>query len=180
MKRSRYKYVPLAVVVTAIALVQTLLFAFALRGAKTASDTSAPVSAQAPSEDDTTERDQLTERDQFIQEWAGRIDAYNAGYPLEGYGATFAAAAYDYAADPRLSPAIARVESGSGTSCLYSCNAWGWGTHGWSDWETAIYAHVSGMASSYGTEFSWNMAQALCPENTDEWYAQVSSCLEQI
>ena len=52
-----------------------------------------------------------TDRDTFIAEWAPRIDAYMAGYPLAGYGSVFAAAAWDYGVDPRFSPAISWVES---------------------------------------------------------------------
>ena len=43
-------------------------------------------------------------REEFIAEWTGRIDAYLAGSPLAGYGATFAAAAWDYGVDPRCRP----------------------------------------------------------------------------
>lgn len=121
-----------------------------------------------------------SERDAYIALWAERIDAFNAGYPLEGYGATFAAAAYDNGVDPRYSPAIARVESGSGLNCTYSCNAWGWGSSSWGDWDTAIYAHVAGLAQGYGHTISYAAAQSYNELNPDEWYAQVESCMYQI
>lgn len=118
--------------------------------------------------------------DNETAEWAQRIDAFNAGYPLEGYGYAFAAAAQEYGVDPRLSPAIARAESGSGQVCSYPHNAWGWGTMSWSDWETAIYAHVSGLASGYGSELTYDMAQKYCPDGADEWYATIASVIDQI
>ncbi len=120
------------------------------------------------------------ERDAYIATWAERIDAFNAGYPLEGYGETFAAAAYEYGVDPRYSPAIARVESGSGLNCTYSCNAWGWGSSSWGDWDTAIYAHVAGLAQGYGHTISYEAALSYNELNPDEWYAQVESCMYQI
>lgn len=46
----------------------------------------------------------------FVAEWAPRIDAYLAGSPLEGQGATFANAAWKYGVDPRFSPAISNTE----------------------------------------------------------------------
>ena len=49
--------------------------------------------------------------DSTVDSWAARIDAYLAGSPLAGYGSTFAAAAWDYGIDPRLSPAISAVET---------------------------------------------------------------------
>ena len=121
-----------------------------------------------------------SEKDEYVAAWAERIDAFNAGYPLEGYGATFAEAAYDQGVDPRLSPAIARVESGSGQNCMYEHNAWGWGNQSWPDWETAINEHVSGFAAGYGSTLSWDVAATYAPEETEEWYNQVASCMEQI
>ena len=121
-----------------------------------------------------------TEREQFIANWAERIDAYNAGFPLEGYGATFAAAAYDHGVDPRYSPAIARVESGSGSNCFRFCNAWGWGSSSWPDWDTAIYAHVQGLAEGYGYTLSYKAALKYNSSNPDEWYGLVRNCMDQI
>lgn len=129
---------------------------------------------------ENTEEETVDERTEFVNEWAPRIDAFNAGYPLDGYGQTFAEAAYDNGVDPRLSPAIARVESGSGNHCTYDHNAWGWGSYSWPDWESAINGHIQGMASGYGYTLSEAMAQSYAPEESDEWYGKVESCLEQI
>lgn len=135
---------------------------------------------QEAEQNDEQETQQDDQRNAFVSTWAARIDAFNAGYPLEGYGATFAEAAYDYGIDPRFSPAIARVESGSGANCTYACNAWGWGSSSWGDWGTAIYAHVAGLAANYGTTLSYGIAQTYNEENPDEWYAQVEQCMYQI
>ena len=67
--------------------------------------------------------DWSSERDAFVAQWAGRIDAYLAGSPMAGQGATFAAAAWDYGVDPRFSPAIAFVESTLGAYCFLPYNA---------------------------------------------------------
>lgn len=122
----------------------------------------------------------VSERDLYIATWGERIDAYNAGYPLAGYGQTFAAAAYDYGVDPRFSPAIARVESGSGQVCAYSCNAWGWGSTSWPDWETAIYGHVGALAANYGPTLSYSIAAKYNELDPDGWYAQVEQGMYQI
>ena len=119
-------------------------------------------------------------REEFVNTWAERIDTYNAGYPLEGYGATFAAAAYDYGIDPRIAPAIARVESGSGSNCFRSHNAWGWGRVSWADWETAIWAFEQGFSEKYGAEMTYEVAQVYNQANVDEWYARVTSCMDEI
>ena len=120
------------------------------------------------------------ERDLFISTWAERIDAFNEGYPLEGYGEVFAAAAYDYGVDPRYSPAIARLESESGLNCFLPCNAWGWGDASWSDWGTAIYAHVQGLSEEYSPTLTYEDAQKYNPANTDEWYGLVDGYMTQI
>ena len=119
-------------------------------------------------------------REQYISTWAARIDAFNAGWPLAGYGRVFAAAAYDYGVDPRWSPAIARMESSSGLYCFASHNAWGWGDVDWPDWETAINSHVHGLAAGYGYTLTWEAAQTYCPPNASYWYSAVSSCMYQI
>ena len=135
--------------------------------------------SEAPTEEEATDQTD-SERDEYIATWGERIDAFNAGYPLEGYGSVFAEAAYDNGVDPRFSPAIARVESGSGQNCFYAHNAWGWGNQGWGDWGSAIYAHVSGLAAGYGSTLTYDTAAKYAPEETDEWYSQVASCMEQI
>ena len=77
-------------------------------------------------------------RDEFVKKWASRIDAYLAGSPMAGHGKTFAEAAYDNGVDPRFSPAIANVESSKGLYCFKPHNAWGWGSSGWGDWDSAL------------------------------------------
>lgn len=123
-----------------------------------------------------------SERDAFVAEWAGRIDAFNAGYPLAGYGATFAEAAYDNGVDPRVAPAIARVESASGSVCAYSCNAWGWGSYSWGDWDTAIRDYTAMYAASYGSGISYDIAYTYTSDaaSADEWYAQAEACMYSI
>lgn len=119
-------------------------------------------------------------RDTFINTWASRIDAYLAGSPMAGHGSTFAAAAYDYGVDPRYSPAIAAVESSKGLYCFKSHNAWGWGSSSWSDWDTAIRAHVAGLASGYGYTVSVSAAKKYCPPNWQFWYSSVLSNMNSI
>ena len=63
--------------------------------------------------EEATATEESISRDQFVATWAERIDAFNEGYPLAGYGNVFAEAAYDNHVDPRLSPAIAPAESGT-------------------------------------------------------------------
>jgi hypothetical protein len=170
-------------VFTCLVTLYTVVSLFLPRaGAKSA--TPAPAD-QAPAVEEQPKAEPTPEpvdeaRETFVTTWAERIDAFNAGYPLEGYGRTFAEAAYDYGVDPRYSPAIARVESGSGLNCTYSCNAWGWGSSSWGDWETAIYAHVAGLAQGYGHTVSYEAALSYNELNPDEWYAQVESCMYQI
>ena len=134
---------------------------------------------EAPSEEEASEP-ATDEREVFVATWGERIDAYNAGYPLEGYGRTFAEAAYDSGVDPRFSPAIARVESGSGANCTYAYNAWGWGTQSWSDWDSAIWGHVTALAGSYGRTLSWDAALSYNEENPDGWYAEVEAGMAAI
>ena len=172
MKRPETKVI-WAAAVSAVVLVLALWLGFARPNARRAElDAS---QGQVAAQDEA-----LSEREEFVGAWAPSIDAFNAGYPLEGYGAAFAEAAYDFGVDPRLSPAIARVESGSGQNYAYACNAWGWGTASWGDWESAIYAHVEGLATNYGTELDWGMAARYCPEHPDDWYAQVEGCMAQM
>ena len=109
-------------------------------------------------------------REQFLEEWTARIDAYLAGSPLAGYGSVFAEAAWDNGVDPRWSPAISNTESGKGSVCFRPCNAWGWGGSGWSDWDTAIRAHVAGLASGYGYSITMAAASAYCPPTATDWY----------
>lgn len=109
-------------------------------------------------------------RDAFVELWGGRIDAYLAGFPLAGYGATFAEAAWEYGVDPRWSPAISNTESTRGSVCFSPHNAWGWGQSAWPNWDTAIRAHVKGLADVYGYTISYANAMKYCPPNYDNWY----------
>ena len=126
------------------------------------------------------ESEEGRKRREYAEAWGERIDAFNAGYPLEGYGTTFAYAAYDYGIDPRIAPAIARIESGSGEHCFLPCNAWGWGDVSWPDWETAIWEFTWGFSEDYGSEVTYEVAERYNQVNVDEWYALVTSCMDQI
>ena len=106
----------------------------------------------------------------FLSEWTARIDAYLEGTALEGYGYTFAAAAWRHGIDPRWSPAISNTESGNGAHCFLPHNAWGWGDDSWPDWETAIAEHVAGLAKGYGYSVTPACAQKYCPPNYVHWY----------
>lgn len=113
-------------------------------------------------------------------DWAARINAYLAGSPLEGYGETFAAAAAKYGVDPRLSPAIATVESGKGTYCFRDHNAWGWGNENYSDWESAIDEQVRGLATGYDGTLTLEGAEKYCPPSYQEWYSSVANEMDGI
>lgn len=106
----------------------------------------------------------------FVSSWAPRIDAYLAGSPLAGQGATFARAAYEYGVDPRWSPAISCTESSKGRYCFNPHNAWGWGSASWDSWEEAIFDHVGGLSRGYGYTISEAAAQKYCPPNWQHWY----------
>ena len=109
-------------------------------------------------------------REAFVAEWSARIDAYLAGSPLSGYGTTFAEAAWENGIDPRWSPAISNTESGKGSVCFLPHNAWGWGSSAWGDWDTAIRAHVAGLASGYGYSLTPEGAAMYCPPHAADWY----------
>ena len=113
-------------------------------------------------------------------DWATRINAYLAGSPLEGYGETFAQAAATYGVDPRLSPAISTIESGKGSVCFNDHNAWGWGNSSYSDWESAIYDQVEGLAKGYDGTLTLDGAQRYCPPNYEEWYSSVANEMDGI
>lgn len=116
-----------------------------------------------------------------VQQWADRINAYVAGSNLDGYGLDFAQAAADYGVDPRLSPAIAMVESGLGQICFKPHNAWGWGTYGWDSWPEAIRAHISGFASIYGSTLTLEGAKMYASNDIyDQWYSTVLSEMDKI
>ena len=91
----------------------------------------------------------------FVDTWASRINAYMAGYPLAGQGRNFAQAAFEYGLDPRLSPALASLESTRGKYCFRAYNAWGWTGRSFSNWGEAIAAHVRYLATSGYYGFTW-------------------------
>jgi peptidoglycan hydrolase CwlO-like protein len=143
---------------------------------ETATDTSS-----TGTDTSTTDSTSLTsDRDSFIATWGPRIDAYLSGSPMAGMGYTFAAAAWDYGIDPRISPAIAYVESSLGAYCFLPYNAWGWGSSSWSSWEEAIYAHVAGMSRGYGSTLDYDDALSYCPTDPYGWYTSVTSQMERI
>ncbi len=160
---------------TCLVTLYTVISLFFPRAGAKAS-TPAPTEETAPAA--TAEPEAAPEddaRELYVSTWAERIDAFNAGYPLEGYGRTFAEAAYDYGIDPRLPPAIARVESGSGEVCFNPYNAWGWGDEEWSNWTDAIHAHVQGLAENYGYDITEESASRYADGESDVWFEQVES-----
>lgn len=141
-----------------------------------------PVAPQ-PTQDEggsSQSAEQPSDREAFVSKWAPRIDAYLAGYPLAGYGRTFAEAAWDNNVDPRWSPAISCIESTKGTYCFRDHNAWGWGSVDWPDWDTAIRSHVRGLSTGYGYTISPSAAQKYCPPTWEEWYSSVLSEMDSI
>jgi hypothetical protein len=135
---------------------------------------------QEPAEATTPGVSLADPRDEFVALWAPKIDAYLAGSPMAGTGSVFAEAAWDYGVDPRWSPAIAYTESSLGAVCFKPYNAWGWGTSSWSDWDTAIRAHVSGLARIYGYTISVSAAKKYCPDNWQHWYSVTLAQMESI
>ena len=119
-------------------------------------------------------------REAFVAEWSARIDAYLAGSPLSGYGTTFAEAAWENGIDPRWSPAISNTESGKGSVCFLPHNAWGWGSSAWGDWDTAIRAHVAGLARGYGYSITLSAAASYCPPTYVSWYNKTLSQMSLI
>lgn len=115
------------------------------------------------------------DRASFINAWKPRLDRYLAGSPLAGYGANFAAAAWDNGIDPRFSAAISCMESSKGRYCFLPHNAWGWGQVSWGSWDEAIAAHARGLARGYGYTVSLAGAKKYCPPNWQHWYSTVSS-----
>ena len=161
---------------TCVVTLYTIVSLFLPRPGATNVRTDEPSAAEAQTAPAPADKD----RELFVSTWAERIDTFNAGYPLEGYGYAFAEAAYDYGVDPRLSPAIARVESSSGENCFLPHNAWGWGDVSWSDWDSAIRGHVAGLADGYGYGLTYEMAESYNQVNVDEWYSWVASCMAEI
>lgn len=134
--------------------------------ARAAQESAANAAAMLPEVDFTVGKEA------FMAEWTARIDAYLAGSPLAGQGATFAEAAWNNGVDPRWSPAISNTESSKGAVPYKSSyNAWGWmASVTWGSWEEAINAHVAGLASGYGYSITVAAAQKYCPPTYMDWY----------
>ena len=136
----------------------------------------ATLAADMPTEEiKLPEVDWTVGKEAFVAEWTARIDAYLAGSPLEGYGNVFAEAAWDNGVDPRFSPAISNTESTKGANCFRAHNAWGWGSVSWPDWETAIRAHVAGLAAGYGYSITPAGAYKYCPGTHVDWYNKTAA-----
>jgi len=129
---------------------------------------------------DFSEIDWNCDKETFVEFWGVRIDAYMKGFPLEGYGRVFAAAAWDYGIDPRYSPAISCTESTKGKYCFLPYNAWGWGNYSWESWEEAIYAHVRGLSRGYSYSICIADAKKYCPPNWEFWYTLTLSQMKKI
>ena len=143
-------------------------------------ETGGEAQIEVPESPDAGSVDWNSDKENFISSWGARIDAYLAGSPLAGQGATFAEAAWEFGVDPRLSPAISTVESSTGRVCFLPHNAWGWGSSSWDSWEEAIWDHVAGLASGYGGQLTYAAAKKYCPPNADHWYASVLANMERI
>ena len=115
----------------------------------------------------------------FVKHWGARLDAYLAGSPLEGYGETFADAAWKAGCDPRWSACISTIESGKGAVCFASHNAWGYMGHSWDNWEDAIYDHAEYLAGPlYGGYLTPAGADTYCPGGT--WYGKVYAEMKKV
>ena len=73
--------------------------------------------------------------------------------------------------------------------CIRPHNAWGWGAadsnpYGlaseWDSWETAIEAHIRGLAKGYGYTISMSNAQKYCPITWQSWYNHTLSEMAKI
>lgn len=144
---------------------------------QTAPTTPAP---STPIVETPSDVDWSSDKQVFVEMWGKRIDAYLAGSPLAGQGRTFAIASWDYAVDPRWSPAISNTESSKGRHCFLPHNAWGWGQISWSSWEEAIDAHVRGLARGYGHTITVENAKKYCPPNWEHWYKSTLAEMESI
>lgn len=91
-----------------------------------------------------------------------RINIYLTDSPLASLGWIFVASAKEAGIDPRLSPAIACVESHLGRKIPAECNAWGMkagcvpdaqsrgGWQAFSSWEEGIRGHCAFIARRWG------------------------------
>lgn len=122
--------------------------------------------------------------------WIDNLNRFLAGSPMAGLGEVFYNEAKKHGIDPRLSPAIARIESGLGSATPGGFNAYGMtaGTvpghprrGGWQafySWEDAIACHIAFIKSKWGTGAGpFNMkGYATSPA----WPAKVNSAMSMI
>lgn len=129
--------------------------------------------------------EQKREEEQLQKEWIDRINNYLSGSPMAGQGEHFLRASQKYNIDPRLSVAIATVESGKGRHQANSYNAWGVrsgsGWRGYSSWEDAIYSHASLIKRVYGASSTpESMAKKYCPPTWQSWAGKVRGEMNKI
>ena len=103
---------------------------------------------------------------QFVALWGKKIDEYNKGYPLEGYGDVFAEKAYECGIDPRWSPALARVITNSGENCDYPYNAWNIDNKMFGSWEESIIYCINWLECDYKNMDTDNMVNSYTNINT--------------
>ena len=136
---------------------------------------------EAHLDDAPAQQDQAHGPDQAEDERGQVVDDGERVATLGGKGReTFAQAAWENGIDPRWSPAISNTESTKGRVCFKSHNAWGWDQSSWSNWDTAIRAHVAGLARGYGFTISYAYAQRYCPPNYDNWYRDTLNQMQLI
>jgi len=86
----------------------------------------------------------------------------------------------EFGIDWRLIPAISVVESSGGRHCFLSYNAFGWGKHGFSNFEDAIYTVAKGLATGYQTDNPYSIAPKYNPVTPSAWANKVSGLMSQI
>ncbi len=108
---------------------------------------------------DAPEEDSFSEHD---QQWIDNINKFLGGSPMAGRGEVFYKEARKQGIDPRLSPAIARVESGLGAATPGGYNAYGMtaGTvpghprngswQAFYSWDDAITGHIGYINRMWG------------------------------
>ena len=146
-----------------------------------AAEEEATAAEEAASQSSASGVDWSSDKTAFVSKWASRIDSYLAGSATAGLGEAYAEAAWDYGVDPRWAPAISAVESTKGAYCFASHNAWGYGSSGFSSWESGIQTVVAALGSStYGGYHTRAAAKVYCPDNADEWYERVAAEMAKI
>ncbi len=124
------------------------------------------------------------------QQWIDNINRFLSGSPMAGRGEVFYKEARKQGIDPRLSPSIARVESGLGAATPGGFNAYGMtaGTvpghprngvwQAFSSWDDAITCHIAYIKRMWGpTAGPFNMkGYATSPT----WPTKVSGAMSMI